>query len=200
MTGVVIATGNNTLIRAHSQARRIGAGRSATASGQMFEIGDFLVVTAIALALIMVGFDVYRDIVAPAHWQWQDALGILQFVLILLVASIPVAMPAVFSITMALGALALVQAEGDRLEALRDRGDGGRRRALLRQDGNAHQKPTDTRSTGPVQRQNRRRGYPCRGAGSRLRTVPMRLMSAVRSAMHDPAMLAGLRAAPVRAV
>jgi H+-transporting ATPase len=57
----------------------------------------------------MVGFDVYRDIVAPAHWQWQDALSILQFVLILLVASIPVAMPAVFSITMALGALALAK-------------------------------------------------------------------------------------------
>ena len=37
----------------------------------------------------------------------SDALGILQFVLVLLVASIPVAMPAVFSITMALGALAL---------------------------------------------------------------------------------------------
>lgn len=36
----------------------------------------------------------------------EDALGILQFVLVLLVASIPVAMPAVFSITMALGALA----------------------------------------------------------------------------------------------
>ena len=73
----------------------------------MFEIGNFLVVTAVALALIMVGVDVYRDIVTPAHWQWQDALGILQFVLVLLVASIPVAMPAVFSITMALGALAL---------------------------------------------------------------------------------------------
>ena len=53
------------------------------------------------------GFEVYRDIVTPADWQWQDALGILQFVLVLLVASIPVAMPAVFSITMALGALAL---------------------------------------------------------------------------------------------
>src|SRR6516164_9875884 len=40
-------------------------------------------------------------------WGLEDALGILQFVLVLLVASIPVAMPAVFSITMALGALAL---------------------------------------------------------------------------------------------
>ena len=37
----------------------------------------------------------------------QKALSILQFVLVLLVASIPAAMPAVFSITMALGALAL---------------------------------------------------------------------------------------------
>ncbi len=40
-------------------------------------------------------------------WGVEHALGILQFVLVLLVASIPVAMPAVFSITMALGALAL---------------------------------------------------------------------------------------------
>ncbi len=40
-------------------------------------------------------------------WDVTDALNILQFVLVLLVASIPVAMPAVFSITMALGALAL---------------------------------------------------------------------------------------------
>jgi H+-transporting ATPase len=50
---------------------------------------------------------VYHDIVIAADWSVKDALGILQFVLVLLVASIPVAMPTVFSITMALGALAL---------------------------------------------------------------------------------------------
>src|SRR5262249_47390487 len=50
---------------------------------------------------------VYQDIVITDDWGLEDALGILQFVLVLLVASIPVAMPAVFSITMALGALAL---------------------------------------------------------------------------------------------
>jgi H+-transporting ATPase len=55
----------------------------------------------------MVAVKVYHDIVISDHWSWADALGILQFVLVLLVASIPVAMPAVFSITMALGALAL---------------------------------------------------------------------------------------------
>jgi H+-transporting ATPase len=64
-------------------------------------------VVALVLALIMVGFDVWRAIVVQDDWQWADALNILQFVLILLVASIPVAMPAVFSITLALGALAL---------------------------------------------------------------------------------------------
>jgi H+-transporting ATPase len=108
MTGEVIATGSNTLF---GRTAKLVASAGAVSHGQraVLEIGDFLVVIAIALALIMVGFDVYRDIVAPAHWQWQDALSILQFVLILLVASIPVAMPAVFSITMALGALALAK-------------------------------------------------------------------------------------------
>jgi len=108
MTGVVTATGSNTLF---GRTAKLVASAGAVSHGQraVFEIGDFLVVIAIALALVMVGFDVYRDIVAPAHWRWQDALAILQFVLILLVASIPVAMPAVFSITMALGALALAK-------------------------------------------------------------------------------------------
>jgi len=73
----------------------------------MFEIGNFLIILAVALALIMVAVQVYQDIVITDDWGLEDALGILQFVLVLLVASIPVAMPAVFSITMALGALAL---------------------------------------------------------------------------------------------
>ena len=73
----------------------------------MFEMGNFLIIVAVALALIMVAVQVYRDIIISDDWGAKDALGILQFVLVLLVASIPVAMPAVFSITMALGALAL---------------------------------------------------------------------------------------------
>src|SRR5208337_4193879 len=59
------------------------------------------------LASIMVAVKVYHDIVIADSWSVNDALNILQFVLVLLVASIPVAMPTVFSITMALGALAL---------------------------------------------------------------------------------------------
>lgn len=106
MEGVVIGTGANTFFGRTAQLVA-GAGSVSHAQQAMFQIGNFLIVVALVLALVMVGFDVWRDIVVKDDWQWADALNILQFVLILLVASIPVAMPAVFSITMALGALAL---------------------------------------------------------------------------------------------
>ena len=106
MEGVVIGTGANTFF-GRTAKLVAGAGSVSHAQQAMFQIGNFLIVVALVLTLIMIGFDVWRDIVVQDDWQWADALNILQFVLILLVASIPVAMPAVFSITMALGALAL---------------------------------------------------------------------------------------------
>src|SRR5215471_17102717 len=106
MEGVVIATGANTFF-GRTAKLVAGAGAISHAQKAMFEIGNFLIVVAVALALIMVAVKVYHDIVVADDWGLNDALGILQFVLVLLVASIPVAMPAVFSITMALGALAL---------------------------------------------------------------------------------------------
>ncbi|WP_316195898.1 MULTISPECIES: plasma-membrane proton-efflux P-type ATPase [unclassified Bradyrhizobium] len=106
MQGVVIATGANTFFGRTAQlvAR---AGAISHAQKAMFEIGNFLIVVAVTLALIMISVRVYHDIVIADDWGLADALRILQFVLVLLAASIPVAMPAVFSITMALGALAL---------------------------------------------------------------------------------------------
>jgi H+-transporting ATPase len=106
MQGVVIATGANTFF-GRTAKLVAGAGAVSHAQKAMFEIGNFLIVLAVALALIMVAVQVYTDIIITDNWGLKDALGILQFVLVLLVASIPVAMPAVFSITMALGALAL---------------------------------------------------------------------------------------------
>ncbi|MBZ4193054.1 MAG: plasma-membrane proton-efflux P-type ATPase [Candidatus Contendobacter sp.] len=106
MECVVIGTGGNTFF-GRTAKLVAGAGSVSHAQQAMFQIGNFLIMIALVLALIMVGFDVWRAIVIQDNWQWADALNILQFVLILLVASIPVAMPAVFSITMALGALAL---------------------------------------------------------------------------------------------
>lgn len=106
MDGVVIATGANTFF-GRTAKLVAGAGAVSHAQRAMFQIGNFLIAMAVVLALIMVAVQVYRDIVITENWGLDDALDILQFVLILLVASIPVAMPAVFSITMALGALAL---------------------------------------------------------------------------------------------
>lgn len=106
MTGVVIATGTRTFFGRTAELVA-SAGAVSHAQKAMFQIGNFLIAVAVVLALVMVAVQVYRDIVITDTWGTSDALDILQFVLILLVASIPVAMPAVFSITMALGALAL---------------------------------------------------------------------------------------------
>jgi H+-transporting ATPase len=106
MEAVVIGTGSNTFF-GRTAKLVAGAGAISHAQKAMFQIGNFLIITAVALAVIMVGVKVYHDIVITDTWGVTDALSILQFVLVLLVASIPVAMPAVFSITMALGALAL---------------------------------------------------------------------------------------------
>ncbi|WP_319517462.1 plasma-membrane proton-efflux P-type ATPase [uncultured Martelella sp.] len=106
MAAVVTATGSETFF-GRTAKLVAGAGAVSQAQKAMFQIGNFLIVVAVVLALIMVAVQVYVDIVQTDAWGLADALGILQFVLVLLVASIPVAMPAVFSITMALGALAL---------------------------------------------------------------------------------------------
>jgi H+-transporting ATPase len=106
MEAVVIATGADTFF-GRTAGLVAGAGAPSHAQKAMFQIGNFLIVVAVVLATILVAVSVYRDVVVADTWGTRDALGILQFVLVLLVASIPVAMPAVFSVTMALGALAL---------------------------------------------------------------------------------------------
>ncbi|HRD93474.1 MAG TPA: plasma-membrane proton-efflux P-type ATPase [Accumulibacter sp.] len=106
MEAVVIATGTNTFFGRTAKLVS-GAGAVSHAQKAMFQISNFLIVVAVCLTLVLVAVKVYHDIVIAKDWNLADALGILQFVLVLMVASIPVAMPAVFSITMALGALAL---------------------------------------------------------------------------------------------
>lgn len=105
MTGVVIATGSNTFFGKTAKLVASAGGKS-HAQEAMFKIGNFLIIVAVVLAVIMVAFRVYNDLVAHT-FGINTALNILQFVLVLLVASIPVAMPTVFSITLALGALNL---------------------------------------------------------------------------------------------
>jgi H+-transporting ATPase len=66
----------------------------------VLKIGDFLILIAIALVLL---------ILAVALFRHDNMITTLQFALVLTVASIPVAMPTVLSVTMAVGARLLAQ-------------------------------------------------------------------------------------------
>ncbi|MBE0619073.1 MAG: plasma-membrane proton-efflux P-type ATPase [Burkholderiales bacterium] len=76
-------------------------------------IGDYLIYVSLALVVMLVLFQLHRN--AP----WLD---LVQFALILTVASIPVAMPAVLSMTMAVGATALSKRKAivTRLESIEE--------------------------------------------------------------------------------
>ncbi|MCP4625770.1 MAG: plasma-membrane proton-efflux P-type ATPase [bacterium] len=121
MDAVATGTGNDTFF---GRTAKLVATAGATSHSQqaVLQIGNFLIIVAVALSFLLIGFEIYRDIVVKDAWQWHDVVNILQFVLILVIASIPVAMPAVLSITMALGALALSkkQAIVSRLAAIEE--------------------------------------------------------------------------------
>jgi len=68
----------------------------------VLKIGDYLIVLALALVILILGVALFRG---------DDMLTTLQFALILTVAAIPVAMPTVLSVTMAVGARLLAQKE-----------------------------------------------------------------------------------------
>jgi H+-transporting ATPase len=66
----------------------------------ILRIGDYLIVLATSLVVVIVMVSLFRG---------QYIFEILQFALVLTVAAIPAALPAVLSVTMALGALALAK-------------------------------------------------------------------------------------------
>jgi H+-transporting ATPase len=68
----------------------------------VLKIGDYLIVLALALVIL---------ILAVALFRGDDMLTTLQFALVLTVAAIPVAMPTVLSVTMAVGARVLAKKE-----------------------------------------------------------------------------------------
>jgi len=97
MVAMVTATGGNTFF---GKTARLVQSAGATSHFQkaVMRIGDFLIFVAVGLSAVLIVVELFRG---------ESLLGLMQFVLILVIASIPVAMPAVLSITMALGALAL---------------------------------------------------------------------------------------------
>ena len=79
----------------------------------VLKIGDYLIILAVVLVVL---------IVAVALFRGDPILDTLEFALVLLVAAIPVAMPTVLSVTMAVGArlLAKKQAIVTRLSAIEE--------------------------------------------------------------------------------
>ena len=79
----------------------------------VLRIGDYLIILAVVLVSLIVGVGIYRG---------EAVLSLLQFALVLTVAAIPVAMPTVLSVTMAVGArlLAKKQAIVSKLVAIEE--------------------------------------------------------------------------------
>ncbi len=97
MQALVIATGKQTFFGKTAKLVE-GAGAVSHFQKAVLLIGHFLIYLSLALALILIGVQLARG---------ASFLDLVQFVIILIIASIPVAMPAVLSVTMALGALRL---------------------------------------------------------------------------------------------
>jgi H+-transporting ATPase len=79
----------------------------------VLKIGDYLIMLAVALVLLIVAVGIFRH---------DPILTTIEFALVLLVAAIPVAMPTVLSVTMAVGARLLAKKEAvvTRLSAIEE--------------------------------------------------------------------------------
>ena len=79
----------------------------------VLKIGDYLIILAVALVVLIVTVALFRG---------DPILSTLEFALVLLVAAIPVAMPTVLSVTMAVGARLLAKKEAivTRLSAIEE--------------------------------------------------------------------------------
>jgi len=101
MNGLVVATGMNTYFGRTAKLVEEAETRSHFQKA-VIKIGDYLIVLALALVVL---------IFLVALFRHESMLETLQFALILTVAAIPAALPAVLSVTMAAGAMALAKKE-----------------------------------------------------------------------------------------
>jgi H+-transporting ATPase len=111
-SALVYGTGENTYFgktaRLVEQAHTVSHFQKA-----VLRIGNYLIILAASLVAVIIGFAIHRG---------DAILSTLQFALVLTVAAIPVAMPTVLSVTMAVGArvLAKKQAVVSRLVAIEE--------------------------------------------------------------------------------
>ena len=112
MRGVVTATGMNTYFGKTAQLVQT-AQQHSHFQRAVLKIGNFLILSTLALVAIIVIFALFRH---------EPLLRTVEFALILTVAAIPVALPTVLSVTMAVGAerLAAMKAIVSRLVAIEE--------------------------------------------------------------------------------
>jgi H+-transporting ATPase len=118
MVAVVTATGGNTFF-GRTAKLVAGAGNISHFQRAVMKIGNFLIILALVLVVILVASRLFD---MRGHYDRAVLLRLAEIVLILLVASVPVAMPAVLSVTMALGARRLAKSKAivSRLEAIEE--------------------------------------------------------------------------------
>ncbi|XRO77198.1 plasma-membrane proton-efflux P-type ATPase [Methanocaldococcus sp. 10A] len=99
MTGIVKATALNTYfgktVKLVEKAEKVSSYQK-----MIINIGNYLIILAVILIAIMVAIELFRG---------KSLIETAQFALVLAVSAIPAAMPAVLSITMAIGALNLAK-------------------------------------------------------------------------------------------
>jgi len=91
---LVYATGENTYFGQTASLMKEGNSRSHFQKA-VVKVGDYLIVLALSLVILILGVALFRG---------EPMLTTVQFALILTVAAIPVAMPTILSVTMAVGA------------------------------------------------------------------------------------------------
>src|SRR5881392_1751611 len=118
MTAVVTATGANTFF-GRTAKLVAGAGSVSHFQRAVMRIGNFLIILALVLVVILVAARLFD---MRGHYDRGVLLRLAEIVLILLVASVPVAMPAVLMVTMALGARMLARSKAivSRLESIEE--------------------------------------------------------------------------------
>ena len=109
---IIYATGSNTYF-GKTAALVQKADTISHFQKSVLKVGDYLIILAIVLVALIVGLGIYRK---------DPMLSTFEFALVLLVAAIPVAMPTVLSVTMAVGAslLAKKKAVVTRLSSIED--------------------------------------------------------------------------------
>jgi H+-transporting ATPase len=118
MIAVITATGTNTFFGRTAKLVAT-AGSVSHFQRAVMKIGNFLIILALVLVVILVAS---RLVDMRGHYDRAVLLRLAEIVLILLVASVPVAMPAVLSVTMALGARMLARSKAivSRLESIEE--------------------------------------------------------------------------------